>query len=870
MKRLRLLLVAFVACAWVHADLSHTVQSLNNLSKTTFASTGTLSVVKGDVVVMAVSSNKRGGVVPLTFSSTAGTFVEADARSQLGTDPNPNSYVSYLTIDSPGTFDFVVSHAVSITASVWLYKLTADSGNLAFLDSDAVEFNSDANISLPMSYGWDGTTYDNIVVIESGSALKGVLDNTVTGVSGSRITSLSETNGTTAASAWSFTYDPANLGKNSGSIAGVAFAEISSEPLPPIFITDPLIGTSAVTNQPYTGSIADQASDPNGDPMFFSVSPSNTWLSVAANGEISGTPQAGDLGTNHWTVSVTDGISGTNSATLKIFVTAPQTSRTNIVMIVVDDLGWMDLSIQGSEFYETPRIDELATSGMRFTQGYAAHPRCLPSRYGLMSGRFPGANGVPGGPESNLRPWDTTVAEALKAGGYATCFAGKWHLIGTHGADNLPQNQGFDVNFSGGKPGAPPTYFYPYRMPGVAAPTSELATDALYFEEEGVPGEYVTDRLTDEALDWMSSNADQPMFLCMWHYGVHTPYEAPAGLVAKYEAKLATMDYGDQPEYINVGVGQQKMRQDHPIYAAMIESVDTNIGRLMDKVAELGIAGNTVFIFTADNGGLSNRGGYNGRELATANLPLRTGKGWLYEGGMREAFIVSGAGVATMVNSNAVVNGTDIYPTCLELAGLPLQPSNHLDGVSFASALDGSTYDRGEPIFWHCPLARPYSTGDFDSSAIRDGDYKLIWWYTTPGKNYELYNVKLDKEEAFDLSESMPEKAAELLGKLQAWHAGDNTGSGVITKSDADDVSKPPQAWLDDPTAPATLLPMSGNLSLSWGDYLGFDYDLYSRTNLTAGTWMPEGTGITTNEAVLPMVGNEGFYKVDLVLQPES
>lgn len=543
----------------------------------------------------------------------------------------------------------------------------------------------------------------------------------------------------------------------------------------------------------------------------------------------------------------------------------PQTSQTNFVFIVIDDLGWMDLSIQGSQFYETPRIDSLATNGMRFTQGYSPHPRCLPARYGFMTGRFPGANGVPGGPENNLRPSETTLAEALHTNGYATCFAGKWHLIGSHGVDNLPQNQGFDVNYTGGKAGAPPTYFYPYRKEGTPAPTDELDKNALYLEEDGVEGEYITDRLTDEAIEWMASNADQPMFLCMWHYGVHTPFEAPQELVDKYTAKLATMDYGDLPEYINAGIGQQKMRQDHPTYAAMIESVDTNIGRLVDKVSELGITSNTVFIFTSDNGGLSNRGGHSNRELATANWPLRTGKGWLYEGGIREAFIVSGAGIPATVNSNAVITGTDIFPTVLDLAGLPLQTNDHHDGVSFAPALREEPYDRGEPIFWHSPQARPYSTGDFNSSAVRDGDYKLIWFFDTPGQPAELYNARTDPGETTDLAESMPAKTAELLGLIQAWHAGAHDGSGVVFRPDENDVARPPQAWLDEPTVPANI----ENGGLSWEDFTGFNYKLWSRTNLIHGSWGLEAEGITTNQLSLTMDTPEGFYKIEIVLEPE-
>ena len=547
----------------------------------------------------------------------------------------------------------------------------------------------------------------------------------------------------------------------------------------------------------------------------------------------------------------------------------PQTERTNFIFVVIDDLGWMDLTVQGSKFYETPRIDALAASGIRFTQGYTPHPRCLPARYGFMTGRFPGANGVPGGwPENNLRPDETTLAEALQANGYATCFAGKWHLIGRNGADNLPQNQGFDKNIAGGKAGSPPTYFYPYRKPGNPAPTDELTYD-LYFEDDGAEGEYVTERLTDEVLEWIDGNADQPMFLALWHYGVHTPFEAPADLVSKYTAKLDTMDYGDLPEYIPAGIGEQKMRQDHPTYAAMIESVDTNIGRVLDKLDELGIADNTVIVFTSDNGGLSNRGGNNNRELATANYPLRTGKGWLYEGGIREAFFVKGPGIPASVNTSAVVIGTDIYPTLLDLAGLPLQPDDHHDGVSFAPALRGKTYTRGKPIFWHSPQARPYSTGDFNSSAIRDGDYKLIWFYDTPSQPFELYNVKTDVGENNDLSSSLPDIAASLLAKIKAWHNGDHDGAGVVFRPDDDDVAKPPSDKKDGGQNPPLSLQLNGGqVNLSWDSWTGYGYTLWSRPNLMSGTW--DSVDLTTNRTQLAMNTPNGFYKVELILEPEG
>jgi arylsulfatase A-like enzyme len=446
------------------------------------------------------------------------------------------------------------------------------------------------------------------------------------------------------------------------------------------------------------------------------------------------------------------------------------------------------------------------------------------------------------------------------------------------------------MNVSGGSPGAPPTYFFPYRDAGEPEPVDELNHHALFFDNttppggtvtdritahtyirtgvRGVEGEYVTDRLTDEALDWMTYNADQPMFLYLSHYGVHGPFEAPTGLVAKYEAKLATMDYGDLPEYTASGVGEQKMRQDFPTYAAMIESVDQSVGRILDRIEELGIASNTVVAFSSDNGGLSNRGGYNSRTLATANHPLRTGKGWLYEGGIREPFIVRWPGVTpTNTVSDAVVNGTDFYPTFLEMTGLSSRTNDHEDGVSFVGALQGLPHDRGEPIFWHSPQARPYSTGDFNSSAVREGDYKLIWFYDTPGQPCELYNVTLDIGENTNLVSVMPAKAQELLDKLQAWHTNANN---VVFRPDENDVAKPPQPYLDDPGAPVDIEVGPGQqVDLVWNHWTGYTYRVMMRTNLLAGSWTTNQTGLTTNTITVPTDIDRAYYRFELELEPE-
>ena len=441
-----------------------------------------------------------------------------------------------------------------------------------------------------------------------------------------------------------------------------------------------------------------------------------------------------------------------------------QNKKPNIIVFYVDDLGWMDLSVQGSKFYETPAIDKLAKQGMIFTQGYTTHPRCVPARYGIMTGKYPARGYVPG--KGGLVPKDVTIAEAMKQGGYNTFFAGKWHLMFKVGDKNLPQNQGFDVNIGGGHAGSPPTYFFPYKKGDGKGHGKGALGQGL---EKGTPGEYLTDRLTDESVKFMknqvNNNPDKPFFLFLSHYGVHTPFEAKKELIEKYKKKLKTMKY-DLPEYEKTITGDTKMRQDFPVYAAMIESVDQSMAKIMSTLKELGIEDNTIIIFTADNGGLSTRG--NTRKLATSNYPLRYGKGWLYEGGIREAFFVKWPGVTKpgSVNESPVI-ATDIYPTVLQMAGLPLRPNDHKDGKSFVDALEGKTINEDRPIFWHSPLARPTSTGDLNSSAVRLGDYKLIDWYDD--NRVELFNLKDDIKESKDLSKEMPEKTAEMLKMVRDW-----------------------------------------------------------------------------------------------------
>jgi arylsulfatase A-like enzyme len=468
----------------------------------------------------------------------------------------------------------------------------------------------------------------------------------------------------------------------------------------------------------------------------------------------------------------------TMAATAMAGFAAPAAKKPNIILFYVDDLGWMDIACHGSKFYETPNIDRLAKEGVRYTQGYTAHPRCLPARYGVITGRFPARGGVPGG-KGHLQPDDTTMAHALSDGGYKTCFVGKWHLTGPYGEKNLPENQGFHVNIAAGAAGAPPTYFYPYRKKPIEKLKKgwELGLDKSAIrglEKDGKEGDYITDVITTKSIEFVEANKDNPFFLYLSHYGVHTPFEAPENLVKKYEKKLKDMEF-EGPEYMPVevtGVGDELRHQNNAVYAAMIETVDNSLGRIFETLEKLGLADDTIIAFTADNGGLSNRGATNGkvsgRPLATSNLPLRTGKGWLYEGGIREAFIVKWPGVTKpgFVNETDVVVGTDLFPTFLDMAGLPLQPQHHKDGISIVPSLKGMKFERG-PVFWHSPTSRPYSTGDTDSSAVRIGNYKLLEWYNAD--HVELYDLSKDIGEQNDLSNKMPEKTAEMLAVLQDW-----------------------------------------------------------------------------------------------------
>ena len=442
----------------------------------------------------------------------------------------------------------------------------------------------------------------------------------------------------------------------------------------------------------------------------------------------------------------------------------------NFVFFLIDDLGWVDTGVYGSSFYETPNIDRLAGEGMRFTDAYAASSVCSPTRASIMTGKHPARLNItdwiggsqsgellPAEYEHQLPHEEVTIAEILREEGYATGFFGKWHLGDT---PFLPESQGFDLNIGGTAAGQPASYFYPYKA-------SEGRSDRwdVPHLDDGSEGEYLTDRLTDEAVEFLEAQHDRPFLLYLSHYAVHTPIQSKDDLTEKYRDKAESLPTPDGPDFFaEHNRAYVKQFQDHPAYAGMVQSVDESVGRVLQKLEDLGITSNTVVIFMSDNGGLSTIA--NSRNAPTANVPLRAGKGWLYEGGIREPLIVRWPGevAAGSVCSEPVIS-TDFFPTMLEMAGLAHMPDLHRDGSSIVPLLkENGELDR-EAIFWHFP--HYHGSGNRPSGAIRAGDLKLLEWFED-GK-VELYNLRDDLAETRDLSERYPEEVTELLGRLHEW-----------------------------------------------------------------------------------------------------
>lgn len=448
-------------------------------------------------------------------------------------------------------------------------------------------------------------------------------------------------------------------------------------------------------------------------------------------------------------------------------VLAADRVQPNIVLFFVDDFGQRDLSCYGSELYETPHMDQLATDGMRFTNAYSAYPRCVPSRQGLLSGKYPARvqyeSDQAGKREHHLPLSEVTFGEALKEDGYQTCYIGKWHL-GHDGGD--PGAQGFDTVIHSGSAGATGSYFYPF-------PTEKGLS--VLNPVVGKEGDYLTDLLTDEAVKYIGQQIDQqddkPFLMVMAHYAVHTPLEAPEETTLKYKKKIRKrgIEMGgkrDDPDLVKDRHGFVKTVQNNPTYAAMVEATDNSLGRILKAIKDAGKENETVVIMTSDHGGLSTRGEGNHRPLATSNSPLRQGKGSIFEGGTRVPLIVKWPGkVQPGSLSNAPVTGTDHYPTMLNMAGSALRPQQHVDGRSYGKALLGQPYTR-DAMFWYKWQARPDSTGDTRAISYLDGDFKVIEWLDE--ELIELFELSKDIGETENLADKMPELTKSMLAEMHA------------------------------------------------------------------------------------------------------
>ena len=442
--------------------------------------------------------------------------------------------------------------------------------------------------------------------------------------------------------------------------------------------------------------------------------------------------------------------------------------KPNMIFFLVDDMGWMDCTVNGSKYYETPNIERLAKRGIVFTSAYTVNPLCSPTRASILSGKYPErfhlttpSGHLPPNPDTPLMKesaaaWNKvvcpdsrhfmpleeyTIAEALKTAGYATAHMGKWHC----GQEAYwPEKQGFDINIGGGSYPGPPSYFSPYHNVKL---------------KDGPDKEYITDRLTDEALKYLETHKDTTFYLNLWHFAVHAPYQGQMDLIRKYEQKK-----------------DPRGKQDNAIMGAMIESMDKSLGRILDKLDELKLAENTIIIFFSDNGG--NMYDLINGKTATNNFPLKYGKGNIHEGGVRVPCIISWPGkIKPNQTSDELIASIDFYPTMLDFAGLKPLKNQILDGVSlYPLLLEGKKLKKRD-LFCHFPHYVP-ATDNYPSTSVHSGDWKLIRVYgegpnRTPA--YELYNLKDDMGENNNLAEKYPKLVAKL-DKLIEKHVNETKG----------------------------------------------------------------------------------------------
>lgn len=450
---------------------------------------------------------------------------------------------------------------------------------------------------------------------------------------------------------------------------------------------------------------------------------------------------------------------------LCLTATAFAQQKKNVLLFLVDDLGWADVGTNGSSFYETPNIDKLAKQGMKFTNAYAACPVCSPTRASIMTGKYPvamqttdwfGAVQPQEAKQNNYwnkkkllpAPYreflpleETTIAEAFKANGYTTFIAGKWHLGET--PEYWPEHQGFDINKGGNAKGHPDSYFSPYKNPRLT---------------DGPPGKYLGDRLAEEAISFINDNKEKPFFLYFPFYEVHTPLQAKDSLIKKYTEKKMRLGLKDEVEVD----GELRIRhnQSLPVYAAMVETMDNIIGDILQKIKDAGQEDNTIVVFFSDNGGLATKEG-----SPTSNAPLKAGKGWLYEGGIREPLIIKSKGqVKAGTLNNTPVISNDLYPTLLQMCNIPLMPQQHTGGISITPLFSNKQISR-DALYWHYPHYG--NQGGFPGSAMRMGKWKLIQNFEA--NTIELYDLSKDIGEKNNLVDKERTLVTTMMAMLDEW-----------------------------------------------------------------------------------------------------
>jgi len=421
----------------------------------------------------------------------------------------------------------------------------------------------------------------------------------------------------------------------------------------------------------------------------------------------------------------------------------------NVVIFLVDDLGYKDLGCYGSDYYETPHIDKLAKESLRFTDAYASCAVCTPTRASILTGKYPArillTNWLPAGRwdanKNKLREGrflrampleELTLAESLKASGMQNCFIGKWHLGGE--PFYYPRHQGFHKNIAGCDHGNPGSYFYPFKGTWSIPSTGKQVKWQTY--DGGKKGDFLTDVLTDEAVSFIKKE-EKPFMLYMSYYGVHTPFQAKKEKIAKYAKKAP------------------KLPKHRHIYAGMVESIDDSVGRIIATLKAKGVYEETLIVFTSDNGG---------NAKATDHRPLRGNKGSYYEGGIRVPFLLKSPGIKPGENSTPIISN-DVYPTVLDGLGHKLRPHQHIDGLSLMPLTRTEKLTRVS-LFWHFPHYNGHPSA-YPSSVIRQGDWKLIVSYDP--KNIELYNLKDDISEKNNQAKAMPEMRDKLLADLASW-----------------------------------------------------------------------------------------------------